>query len=1106
MNKAATTTQNSIDKSRILIVDDQSEDLHAITAILGDTYAVFTSNRGQGALKLAARKPQPDLILLDIKMPGMDGYEVLRRLKADRFTADIPIIIVTGMPESEDDARALMLGAADYVSKPINPDWLKLRVQTQLELRRFRTTHFPPAASADGLAQKHSRILVVDDVPASIHPLTSALSDEYRIMVADNGKKAVEIVLGPSPPDLVLMDINMPDMDGYEVCRRIKATERGNQIPIIFLSVIDTPMEKVRGFSIGAADFISKPFDVDEVRARVRTHLELSQLQRFFESAVELRTAELRKNESQLSEALNIARIGYWEYEIATDEFLFNDQYYALHKITADEAGGYRMSTADFARRYVFPEDARLIGEKAQQAFESADPDYSAIGKMRLLTGAGEIVWVEVRLRIEKDAQGRTIRVMGVSQDVTERVHSEASLRKLSLAVEQSPNSIVITNLDASIEYVNTAFCKTTGYSRAEIIGQNPRVLHSGKTPRATYTDMWAHLLNGQVWKGEFINKRKDGSEYTELALLSPIRQAGGDVTHYLAIKENITELKQTQEALYKLNEELEDKVLKRTAELESARSEADHANHAKSDFLAAMSHEIRTPMNGVIGMLDALQQSSLSDTQMGMTNVIHDSAYALLNVINDILDFSKIEAGKITLDNVPMDFTKTVEGVADMLVSKALKKDVSLLLFIDPALPRQVIGDAGRLRQILANLADNAIKFSAGGKQPGKVSLRVRVLKLTGQKVSLEFSITDNGIGMDKATQAGLFTPFTQANESIATRFGGTGLGLVITQQLVGLMGGEIAMSSELDKGTEVLVRLGFDLPSQGTDAISVQPPLAGLDCLLVGLKGGIADDMAAYLADAGVKLERVDDVDAVRQWLNNNAAGEYVVVFDHAVAGLTLAELRATAGSRSGLKLSFVMNLGYDAIGQQSDYPRPVESGDLVMLDATILHRDELVRAAGIAAGRIRPKDEAQQASDSIEHTKSPPTREEAIQQGCLILVAEDNKINQVVIGHQLRLLNRIADVAGNGREALEMWQSGDYGILLADLGMPEMNGYELCTAIRAAENGKSHIPIIAFTANAMKGEAEHCLEMGMDDYLSKPVQLELLEAALDKWLPPS
>lgn len=280
-------------KPKILIVDDVSENLHAMMGMLRDKYAVIAATSGEKALALAAHHPQPDLILLDIRMPDMDGYEVLRRLKSDSVTADIPVIFVTALSESADEARGLKMGAADYITKPINADLLHLRVLTQLELRRYRRK--PLAPPGNGGQTQHLSILIADDVPENIHELISALSNEYRILVANNGPQAIELVQSATPPDLILLDIVMPEMDGYEVCRRIKASEAGNRIPVIFLSVMDSTVEKVRGFSIGAADYITKPFDIDEVRARIRTHLELSRLQHFFEQQVTQRTQSLER-------------------------------------------------------------------------------------------------------------------------------------------------------------------------------------------------------------------------------------------------------------------------------------------------------------------------------------------------------------------------------------------------------------------------------------------------------------------------------------------------------------------------------------------------------------------------------------------------------------------------------------------------------------------------------------------------------------------------------------------------------------------------------------------------------------------------------------------
>ena len=287
------------ERARILIVDDVHENLHALMNVLRDDYAIVAATSGEKALELARRLPHPDLILLDIRMPGMDGYSVLAELKIDPATADIPVIFVTALADAADEARGLALGVADYITKPVNPDLLHTRVRTQLELQRYRRNPVLLDVMAHVPNGRTQSLLVVDDVPENIHELLEALKDTYRIQVANTGARALEIVNGPSPPDLVLLDVMMPGMDGYEVCRRIKATPAGNRIPVIFVTVVDAVSDKVRGFELGAADYITKPFDIDEVHARVRTHLELARLRRFLEDLVAQRTALLQVSEEK---------------------------------------------------------------------------------------------------------------------------------------------------------------------------------------------------------------------------------------------------------------------------------------------------------------------------------------------------------------------------------------------------------------------------------------------------------------------------------------------------------------------------------------------------------------------------------------------------------------------------------------------------------------------------------------------------------------------------------------------------------------------------------------------------------------------------------------
>lgn len=284
-------------RPRILIVDDAQENLHALMNVLRDDYAITAATNGEKALELARRQPRPDLILLDVRMPDMDGYAVLTALKADPATAAIPVIFVTALTEAADEARGLALGAADYITKPVQPRLLTSRISTQLDLARCRRQ--PVELEVTSQPAQPPSLLVVDDVPENIHELIESLKDDFRIRVATNGVRALEIMQDAEPPDLVLLDIVMPEMDGYEVCRRIKATPLGSRTPVIFITVMDAPQEKVKGFELGAADYITKPFDIDEVRARIRAHLELSRLRCILEDMVAQRTAMFRVSEEK---------------------------------------------------------------------------------------------------------------------------------------------------------------------------------------------------------------------------------------------------------------------------------------------------------------------------------------------------------------------------------------------------------------------------------------------------------------------------------------------------------------------------------------------------------------------------------------------------------------------------------------------------------------------------------------------------------------------------------------------------------------------------------------------------------------------------------------
>lgn len=524
--------------------------------------------------------------------------------------------------------------------------------------------------------------------------------------------------------------------------------------------------------------------------------------------------------------------------------------------------------------------------------------------------------------------------------------------------------------------------------------------------------------------------------------------------------------------------------------ELTLARTEADQANRAKSAFLATMSHEIRTPMNGVVGMVDVLAHSRLSAHQADLVATIRDSANTLLSLIDDILDFSKIEAGKLEIGRMPVCIGDLVEGLCNSLVPVAARRGVDLNLFVDPSLPERVLSDDVRLRQMLYNLTGNAIKFSGGRpEQRGKVTVRAEVA--TPVPLWLRFVIADNGIGMAPETLDGLFTPFTQAEVATTRRFGGTGLGLAICKRLVDLMGGEIAVRSAPGAGSEFTLILPCELADE--QPARALPDLSGLDCLILRDPAYEADDLASYLRHAGMRAQVVGDVESAARLIPTLA--EPAVLIRH--VGQTRAYTEVAFAGWTGVRHLLITR------GRRRS--ARVEAPDTVTLDGDALRRNALLRAVAVAAGRASPEI-IQDTGDwhLPEAVREAPTVEEARARGRLILVAEDDPVNQKVILQQLSLLGHAAVVADNGAEALAVWRQGSYALLLTDLHMPEMDGYTLSEAIRAEEGGRARMPILALTANALRGEASRALASGMDEYLTKPVRLPLLRAALEKWLP--
>ncbi|MDP1596087.1 MAG: PAS domain S-box protein [Methylotenera sp.] len=478
----------------------------------------------------------------------------------------------------------------------------------------------------------------------------------------------------------------------------------------------------------------------------------------------------------------------------------------------------------------------------------------------------GAVRWLLGSALPEAEADGSVL-WHGFITDITARKADEEQLRKFAQAVEQSPESVVITNVDAEIEYVNAAFVHATGYSRDEVIGKNPKILHSGKTPQATYTSMWAELSQGRPWKGEFVNCRKDGGEYTEFAIITPLREADGSIKKYVAVKEDITEKKRIGMELDQHRNHLQGLVDSRTFALCQAREQADAANQAKSAFLANMSHEIRTPMNAIIGLTHLLRRAGATSQQVERLDKIDSAGRHLLAIINDILDLSKIESGRLQLEHTDFNLSSILGNIESIIGEIARSK--GLRIEIDGGdVPQSLRGDPTRLRQALLNYAANAVKFT----DKGLVILRAKLLEEKQGELLVRFEVQDTGIGIsaDKVTK--LFKVFEQADSSITRKYGGTGLGLAITHRLASLMGGEVGVNSKPESGSTfwftAKLQRGQQMPIASLNTASERDAETLLRLHHRGAKVLLADDSEVnrevaveMLQSAGIDLETVGD-----------------------------------------------------------------------------------------------------------------------------------------------------------------------------------------------------------------------------------------------------
>jgi PAS domain S-box-containing protein len=670
---------------------------------------------------------------------------------------------------------------------------------------------------------------------------------------------------------------------------------------------------------------------------------------------------------------------------------------------------------------------------------------------------------------LEKDTTGSIF----VFSNITNQKIAETEILRqkqfFETLFENSPVAIVTLDSEENIVSCNPAFEDLYGYSKNEVLGKN---LDRLVTTEEIYNQ--GEAITKKVMTGARVNQfatrvHKDGSKIeVELAGV-PIKIDGKSVGA-LAIYHDITELIE-------------------------ARRAAEAADQAKSEFLANMSHEIRTPMNGIIGMIELTQGTTLDVEQADYLNLARESADTLLTLLNDILDFSKIEAGHLDLEEIEFDLRTTVESVVATMAERAENKGLEMACLVYHDTPSKLIGDPGRIRQILINLLGNAIKFT----ERGEIVVRVRTEEESETTAKIRFEVSDTGIGIPEQRQAAIFDQFTQVDSSTTRKYGGTGLGLSISKQLTTMMGGHIGVRSTLGEGSTFYFTASLTKQQNGKPEKPLQVPvdIKGLSVLVIDDNQTNRMILEKTLQNFDLNVVLVDNGKAGLDELRKSA--KIGKPYELVLLDMQMPEMDGEETLRTIMADELINNtvtIILTSMGQRGDAKRLQEIGCAGYLVKPIKQKQLYDSIVSIFSNFNR--DDHKKRTLVTQHTLAEEKRKYA-----KILLAEDNPINQKLAVLMLQKAGYSVDVVNNGYEAIQALQKSLYTLVLMDVQMPEFDGLEATRTIRKTESPEVHIPIIALTAHAMKGDRERCLEAGMDDYLSKPLRPKELMSVLDKWI---
>ncbi|MCP3941503.1 MAG: response regulator [Desulfobacteraceae bacterium] len=1087
-------------KKSILIVDDNSENIRILASLLKEQYRLMVCTSGQEALEHAVSDNRPDLILLDIVMPEMDGYEVCSKLKADSRTQNIPVIFITAMVKGEEKTRGFEVGAVDYITKPFFTDEIFERIRPHLHSKEsYHDLEKMKPESKDKNIEQNG------DIVKSFQPQKEKVSESTPSLKKIEKKEEIVQNIDSSSNDTGISPIQ-----NLKIYIRILATLWTLVIVIsIYWNINYVNKNSLKLARMQAITAFEKDLLYRRWNALYGTiYAPVSKKTPPNPFLTDIPEREITTPSGKLMTIINPAYMTRQVHEIAQNKSGVLGHITSLNPIRPKnspdpwefealelfERGKKQVSSVQKINGIEYMRLMRpLITEKgclkchAKQGYKEGDirggisvaipmKSLNAISKMQnfilifahvtlWLLGMAGIVWGSKRL-IQSE----------LKRNIAEKTLLKA-YNEMEVQVSDRTMDLTIAN----------------EHLRQEIIGHK-----KAKQELNKYRDHLEVLVKERT--GELVKANEKLRTQIEVR-----KQAD------TALKKANLEVETANQELIEANELLE----KAVAKAKKMTLEAEMANKARGDFLSSMSHEIRTPMNAIIGLTDLVLKTKLKKKQSDYLGKVLFSSKSLLGIINDILDFSKIEAGKLKLENIDFILPDILNNIVSIFYVSTAERQIELMISLDDDVPWYMIGDPLRLGQILTNLTSNAVKFTP----QGEILISVSLVKKNTDLVRLCFSVSDTGIGIPPDKVSSLFKSFSQADSSTTRKYGGTGLGLSICKRLVEMMNGKIWVESKFGEGSSFIFEVQFNLQVEKKEQRPMLPPdLKGMHVLVADDNVVARNIMGKILKNFSLNVILVTSGEEVLKELRKMLEKKPydLLILDWNMPGMNgIDTCKKIKNDRQLAAMPLILMSAFDQDGTLEQCSKQIGINAFLTKPANpSILLDAIMEIFGHQAMNKKIKQETDLVKVAMKSLK-----------GGKILLVEDNKINQLVATEVLKRAHIIVETADNGKKALEIISNsyeGEFDAILMDIQMPEMDGYEATRAIRnlalrkpieAKSNTEQHlentsiqnIPIIAMTAHAMTGDKEKCLIQGMNDYVTKPIDPDQLFLTLIKWIKP-